>query len=687
MAQDSTYHDTDTLLITFLQDGEVLIDSVTHELDLLEKEGQGEERINQIFRDIHSFKSEASYLEYQELAEKANAMEEILHQLRESELAFSASLVSDLFHRLNEIAGLFEGLKANQGDPRAEDDRMNVGEEDDSKTDYRWIDTQNTESGIEQKREDSLHFHSREAVKEESRDAGFFTPFEIGLLKESRVRGENFFRLVCEIHPETQMKYPRVYLLMNNLELIVNVVKTVPRITEEELKKTNTVFVYFTASIDEAEVFRAVSIDEIERVQLSQLNLNVFLKPEGAVKGLDLAGKGENPSLVESGFVSVETNKIEDLIQFMDEAQFRITRVSQKKNTVREGRDSEGRDSKGRDSRGAISGDEDLIRVGELINRMEEVLKDLRMVRFGSIGMKLMRFIRDLSEKKRKNLRFQIQGEELLVDRRVLSILSDPLIHLLRNAVDHGIEFPKERVEKGKPEEGTLLLSAWKESGRFFCSVKDDGRGVDPKEIKQKPRGGQYREIRNNEDLLRLLASPGFSTREEADSFSGRGVGLDLVMRKVRQNLDGDITMKTSPGSGTEFLISVPEGYTMIPLLVVSASNLSLALPKSNCDETLTIESSLYNRNVSGLLTYNGIPVYSCYGKMAMKGGLPKERYGCVVSHLGKKGLLLVDEILFERDITQKSLKMDREVQPHMFEISAGAAISKLLYLSPSFLL
>jgi len=640
MTQDSTYHDTDTLLLTFLQDGESIIDSVTRELHLLETEGRGEERINQIFRDIHSFKSEAAYLEYNELAEKANSMEGILHGLRESDGELLSSTISDLFHRLNEIAAIFGNLRERQREGGKQE-----------------TETQTEESSL----------NAKEKAKERKEESGLFTPFEISLLNESIARGEEFYRLVCEIHPDTQMKYPRVYLLMNNLELIVNVVKTVPEINEVELEKTNTIFMYFTASIDEKEVFRAVSIDEIERVQLSRLNFNTFLRCDPQPNAMDIAAKEERPSFVESGFVSVETRRIEDLIQFMDEAQYRISRVSKEK--------------------GVSAKEDDLKRVGELISRMEEVLKDLRMVRFGSIGMKLMRFIRDLSEKKRKIVRFHIEGEELLVDRRILSILSDPLVHLLRNAVDHGIEFPKDRVEKGKPEEGDLVLSAWKESGRFICSVKDDGRGVDPQEIRKKRRNGQYREIRNNEDLLRLLASPGFSTREEADNLSGRGVGLDLVVRKVRQNLDGEITLKTQPGAGTEFLISIPEGYTMIPILVVSAAGLSLALPKSNCEETLTINASYYGRDASGLLTYNGIPVYSCYGKIAMKGGVPKEKFGCVLNHLGKKGLLLVDEVLFERDITQNSLKLDKEVQPHMFEISAGAVVSKLLYLSPSFLL
>jgi len=222
-------------------------------------------------------------------------------------------------------------------------------------------------------------------------------------------------------------------------------------------------------------------------------------------------------------------------------------------------------------------------RLGKICRQLQQLVLSIRMVPVQPLFLRMSRLARDLSRKTGKPLRLSLQGGETEIDRRLVESLAEPLVHLIRNAVDHGVEKAEERLKAGKPEEAVLTLSARHQSGDFILELSDDGRGLNYEKLAFKARQAGWLvegETPTREKLTEFIFRPGFSTAETVTEVSGRGVGLDAVRRKI-QSLKGSLTVESEPGQGTKFRLRIPRTLLLMEGILVRMGSERYVLPAS----------------------------------------------------------------------------------------------------------
>jgi two-component system chemotaxis sensor kinase CheA len=294
----------------------------------------------------------------------------------------------------------------------------------------------------------------------------------------------------------------------------------------------------------------------------------------------------------------------------------------------------------------------------------DEVLK-VRLMPFASIADRLPRVVRDLAKKNGKEVVFRITGKEIELDRGILEELSDPLLHILRNAVDHGLETPEERLAAGKPPAGQITIEVVREKDLVLITLSDDGRGMDParlvaaaieKGLVKKEDGAK---ITARQALL-LICAPGFSTAQRVSDISGRGVGMDVV-RSSLQSLGGSLAIESEPGKGSRFLLSLPLTISIIPILLVACSSLTVAFPVTKVLRTIDIKRDAVltrGKKKLFLLGEEEVPLISLHRLLGLPltpirgGSIP----AVVVEIRGRKAGLVVDRFIGQQDVFAKPL-------------------------------
>jgi two-component system chemotaxis sensor kinase CheA len=289
-------------------------------------------------------------------------------------------------------------------------------------------------------------------------------------------------------------------------------------------------------------------------------------------------------------------------------------------------------------------------RISGLVSGLQSAVLRARMAPVAEVFDRFPRVVRDLGRELGKEIRLEVQGTDIELDRSVLDGLADPLTHLVRNAVDHGLESPEERLAAGKPREGLIRLRAERERGDVTIVVADDGRGIDRGAVRALAveRGLLPPDAPSPDaaGLLRLLASAGFTTRSAVTEVSGRGVGVDAVMTRVRA-LSGRVELKTAPGRGTIFLLHLPVTRAIVRALIVAVAGERFAIPFG-----LLAEASLHDP-AKGEVTLRGepLPTVDVRRLLGLDGALSGRRPIVVVESGGHRAALVVDALLGQKDV------------------------------------
>ena len=308
---------------------------------------------------------------------------------------------------------------------------------------------------------------------------------------------------------------------------------------------------------------------------------------------------------------------------------------------------------------------ETITHLGRITDQLQEEVMSIRMLPIGSLFNRFPRMVHDMSQKVGKCVEVIVHGEDTEMDRSMIDTIYDPLIHLIRNSVDHGIELPGERVAAGKPETGTITLTARHEQGRIIVTVEDDGRGIDVEKLRNKAiqKGlitAEEAASLSVEQSMDLMFMPGLSTVDRATEYSGRGVGLDIVKTNI-QRVNGVIQVESAPGNGTQFQISLPLTLAIVPSLLVRVQQSVFAIPMIMIDETLRLTGSdIKHANQKPVTLLRGciLPLisFSEIFNLSKTSEEPKYQFAVVIKS-GKQQIgLLVDALIGEEEVVVKPL-------------------------------
>jgi two-component system, chemotaxis family, sensor kinase CheA len=323
---------------------------------------------------------------------------------------------------------------------------------------------------------------------------------------------------------------------------------------------------------------------------------------------------------------------------------------------------------------------EDLVvRISHLSQELQSEIIQARMAPGWQLFDRFPRLVRDVARKLGKKVRLEVEGKEIELDRTILDELGDPLMHLLRNAIDHGIETPKDRAAAGKPVEGRVLLSASRERSAVVIRVADDGKGIDLEAVRADAAargieiGGTEGGGPRNDQVLQILARPGFSTAQSVSDVSGRGVGIDAVINRLRA-FGGSIDLTSAPGQGTAFTLRLPPTLAIVPALLAEVSDELYALPLTHVEETIDLEDRMVTE-MEGMETIvmrdRVIPLVRLRRLVAMEDTRAPSHPAIILQIGERRSGLVVDRVAGQREIVVKSFDAPIGTAP----IFSGATI------------
>jgi len=654
----------------FLEEAEELSQKLGDTLLALEGDRENLELINEVFRFTHSLKSESALMGYQSLSELAHRMEDVLGLARAGTLKVEKPVIDAIFAGSDLIAEMMAAISKGNRD-----------------TEFNTEAALKDLSAIVSSAPGNGHrgAPAAAAAVPAGAPAAAAAPAAAGAreivlndverrqLAEARDRSESLYRITVKVAETEQMKFPRAYLVFCNLELIANVVKTDPAMDGEPVEDSlygATTLVVTTAGNDTA-LREAATVDQIASVDIEPRGYEEYLAPRGARAAVSLSAAANLPpgvaaglapggvpaetapaavSTVERTSIRVDTRKLDDLWSLIAELVLHKSHLARLSEDLGRGADVHAVREELSDSFDSLE---------KISSGMQQAMMDTRMIPISVIFNKFPRLVRDVSRKLGKPVELTLAGEDTEIDRSLVESLSDPLTHIIRNSLDHGIEFPEERVREGKNERGRVSVTARRQGGNIVIEIADDGRGMDTGRIRQKAvtMGIAGAQSFSEAQLLDLVFLPGFSTKDVVTDLSGRGVGMDVVATRIRGDLKGDVELRTDPGKGTRVTLVLPLTLTIVNALLVRGDNHLFAIPLTDVDSTAKVLSTEIRgedgREISRWME-DDIPVYSL-GALFGKGRRKSEEYFAVVlRHGDRKAFLLLDELIEEREIVIK---------------------------------
>jgi len=613
----------------FLEEADELLQELNKSLLVLERNPEDEEIINNIFRAAHSLKSSAAFVGLNDLSDLAHRMENLLQGIRDKTNSVTPEVVDVIFKCFDVINEVIE-LIASGTEPKQ-----------DLKPLQERINQVNESSKISNLSEASPEVAVKPAAPKVSIKTTF-TSSESAGIKDAISEGKDCLEITVTIEQTAQMKWVKSQLIATNLERAGEIVKIIPPIEEISADEAiNTFKIIFLSELNISQVYRECDIDQIDSIELRQIStvlkegrellkigapLTVELPEktnvvaeEGRTIDSDLAeimafeddndegqdeGDETEASLFERRVSDVPVDHDRRKAPMLKTVKVSIDKLDLLLNNVGELVIANSGFYRLYEELRKYSGNKSVIT--EFKNRMEQmsrIAKDLqtgimktRMVPIGQVFSRFNRLVRDLAKEHKKNVDLIIRGEDTELDKKVIDVIGEPLLHLIRNAVDHGIESPEERARLGKPETATINLNAYQGGNQIFVEISDDGRGLDPEAIKAKvvEKNLSTPEILANmddSDIYNFIFIPGFSTAKIITDISGRGVGMNVV-REIVNELNGTVSIETEKGMGTRFILTFPLTLAIIPAIMVKVRKEVYAIPLSDVIETIKISQT-----------------------------------------------------------------------------------------------
>jgi len=654
----------------FLEEAREHLQKLNEALLDLESSPDNRAILDDIFRSAHTLKGMSATMGFNQLAELTHEMENVLHKLRSGEAETSPQILDLLFKCVDSLDGMVNDI-VNGGSGNLPIEHL-VGELkgglNSAEPTVTSMDTGITEGGSDI----SDGIEERQPAIVTSFE---FNEYEKNLIKQAIDQGFQCYHLVVNIDSRCVMKSARAFMVFKNMEEIGEIIKSIPSVQDIEEEKFETSFDLIMISRETEDVIRKglVSITEVGEPEITQIT-GAFTTAREVSKETAAAGQSvkhaapiEKTSLPKaaqapkdshppiqhkpktSQTIRVDTGRLDSLMNLVGELVINKGRLEQI------GRSNQSPELS-----------ETLEQMDRITTDLQNVVMKVRMVPIDNVFSRFPRMVRDLARDLGKEIDLTIEGKETELDRTVIDEIGDPLVHLLRNSIDHGIEEPSVRIAAGKKEHGTVILSARHEGNNVVIEVEDDGKGLDPQKIKEKAIEKELLSPEEADELddysaVRLVLMPGFSTAEKVTDVSGRGVGLDAVKNKI-EALSGSIHIESTPGVGTKFKIQLPLTLAIIQALLVLLENETYAIPLSFIAETTSVMPDQINKIQDQevmLLRGDVLPLIRLHQVLQVPpAGIPKEEeINIVIVRKGDKRVgLIVDTLIGQQEIVIKPL-------------------------------
>ena len=613
--------------------------------------------LDEIFRSAHTIKGMSATMGYSEIAELTHEMENVLDLLRKGTLTAHADIIDTLFQCVDRLEQLVEEVANGQ-----------TGGVEVSALSAKLASLAKGEmiAPAEKVQPLSATKDAKIAVSKMS-----LNDTEKEMASTAIAQGMKVYELTIRLRQGTLLKSVRAYMAMKALDEMGDVIKTDPLVEDLERDNFGQEFSVLLVTDNASEKIHdtIISIAEIETVLVTPCTATVPTTIEAEKNktsdvssrataletGASDTARGEKTETAVAknkgrALLRVDAEKLDSLLNLVGELVINKTRLQQ------------------------IGLTNQLQELSEAIEQMDRVTTDLqsvvmklRMVPVSQVFNRFPRMVRDLSHSLGKEINLIIQGEETELDRTVIDEIGDPLVHLLRNSIDHGIEKPEDRTASGKNPVGEVRLIARHEGNNVLLMVTDDGKGLKAEAIKQKAmeKGLVTKaelDVMELNDIMKLIFLPGFSTAETVTDVSGRGVGMDAVRTKI-EALGGVLELDSNPGQGTRVRIRLPLTLAIIQALLVQVHEETYAIPLGSIDSTINItpeEIRTIQQQEVILLRGQIIPLVRLGKNLGIKSAAGfeegQELYVVIVQAGDHKIGLLVDSLVGQQEIVIKSL-------------------------------
>lgn len=547
----------------------------------LEKEPENKDCLNEIFRAAHTLKGMAGAMGFEKMASLTHEMENVLDELRNGEKIVDEQVIELLFSCLDVLESLTYEITTGGTELTDVDSLIQL---------IRKLNLEVAATILEQEA------NCKNDRVFNSPDLSYLT----SVIQEAAGSGFLTYRIKVWFAEDCLLKSARAFMVFRDLDEIGEIISSVPSVQEIEDEKFDQEIelIFLTKSsreeissvinnISDVSVAAVESVNNLDKITENNSQNQENGKNEINNKELKFSNniideqKNKYPKAMQT--VRVDIERLDNLMNLVGELVINKTRLEQ------------------------ISSSNQLTHLNEAIeqidrvtNELQNVVMKVRMVPIEQVFNRFPRMIRDLAKELNKEVELIINGKETELDRTVIDEIGDPLVHLLRNALDHGIEEPEIRLAKGKNSFGTIKLTALHEGNNVIIKIEDDGGGIDLEQIRKKAveKGvvnEQDSKKLDESELLKLIFRSGFSTAEQITDVSGRGVGLDVVQYKI-ESLGGEIELETKLGQGSVFTIRLPLTLAIIQALLVKSINEIYAIPLTVIQETLSIKEDNIKR-------------------------------------------------------------------------------------------
>jgi len=599
----------------FLIEAFEMIEELDQDLVELESNPEDLDLLNKIFRVAHTIKGSGSFLNLDVLTRLTHHMEDILNKARKGELKITSDIMDVILESVDMMKALLENIRDTGTDVTDDIDIEPVV----AKLDAISKGKSPSQSEAEEVKEENNDSSDDLDISEE--DLENMTPEEV----EAEIE-----RLLKQREEEDRKLREEMKQKQSSKENSTN--SDINEDKKEESSKEN----------KKEETSQPVSQpkNEVKKTEKPKKETKAVVKKTSSVEQT----------------IRVDVSRLDNLMNLIGELVLSKNRLIKIYNDVEE----------------RYEGEHFLDELNQVVSSISIVTTDLqiavmktRMLQIGKVFNKFPRVIRDLSRELGKKVNLIIKGEETELDKSIIEEIGDPLMHMIRNSVDHGIEPPEERVKLGKPEVGIVELKAYNEGNQIVIEISDDGRGMDPEVLKQKALekgliSEKEAEMMSDKEAFMLIFKPGFSTAAKITNVSGRGVGMDVVKTNV-EKLNGIIEVDSTPGKGSTFKIKIPLTLAIIQALLVAAQEELFAIPLANVIETvrITLEdiSAVEGKSVLRLRD-EVLPLVSMSDifKIEKILGISQYLYVVVLGVGASKVGLIVDALIGQEEIVIKSL-------------------------------